>query len=81
MISPASQRAIDRTWPGVPPTSRRSPSSRPRCSAIIASVLTTAIDVKAKIIATNSGPSQRLISRSASVTVATEARSLTCSPG
>jgi len=46
-------------------TSRRSASSRPRCSAIIASVLITAIDVKAKIIATNSGPSQRLVFRSA----------------
>ena len=67
MIRPASQRAIDRTWRGVPPTSRRSPSSRPRWSAIIASVLTTAIDVNAKMIATNSGPSQRLSSRSASV--------------
>ena len=45
------------------------------------SVLTTAIDVKAKMIATNSGPSQRFVSRSASVAVATEARSLTRSPG
>jgi hypothetical protein len=63
MIRPASQRAIDRTWRGVAPTSRRSASSRPRRSAIITSVLTTAIEVKAKIIATNTGPSQRVISR------------------
>src|SRR5215210_1870437 len=59
MISPASQRAIDRTWRWVAPTSRISPSSRPRRSAIIASVLSTAIDVKPKIIATKIGPRQR----------------------
>ena len=81
MIRPASQRAIDRTWPRVPPTSRRSPSSRPRCSAIIVRVLITAIEVNAKMITTNSGPSQRLVSRSASVAVLSEARSFTRSPG
>ena len=45
------------------------------------SVLTTAIDVKAKSIATKNGPSQRFSSRSASVAVASEALSLTWSPG
>jgi DNA-binding NarL/FixJ family response regulator len=47
MIRAASQRAIERSWRAVPPTSRRSPSSRPRCSAIIVSVFTTAIEVRA----------------------------------
>jgi len=61
-----AQRAIERTCRRVAPTSPRSPSSRRRRSAIIASVLTTAIDVNPKIIRTTSGPSQRLISRSAS---------------
>ena len=45
------------------------------------SVLTTAIEVKAKIIATKSGPSQRFSSRSASVAVTSEALPLTWSPG
>ena len=80
-IRQASQRAIDLTWRLVAPTSCRSASSRPRRSAIITSVLTTAIDVKAKIIATNRGPSQRFISRSASAALASDARSPTCSPG
>jgi len=45
-------------------------------------VLTTAIDVNAKIITTNRGPSQRLVSRSASSALASVAvRSLTCRPG
>ena len=52
MIRMASQRAIDRTWRVVAPVSRRSASSRRRRSAIMISVLTTAIDVKAKSIAT-----------------------------
>ena len=58
MIRTASQRAIDRTWRVVAPVSRRSASSRRRRSAIMISVLMTAIDVKAKIIATKNGPSQ-----------------------
>ena len=45
------------------------------------SVVTTAIDVNAKISATNCGPNQRFISRSASVAVTSVALSLTCSPG
>jgi hypothetical protein len=45
------------------------------------SVVTTAIEVKAKSSATNYGPNQRFISRSASVAVANDARSLTRSPG
>jgi hypothetical protein len=80
-ISPASQRDIERTWRGVAPISLRSASSRPRRSPIITSVLTTAIDVKAKIIATNSGPSQRFISRSASASVVNDARAPARSPG
>jgi DNA-binding NarL/FixJ family response regulator len=63
MISPASQRAIDRTWRWVAPTRRRSPSSRPRRSANIASVLGTAIDVKAKIMATQDVPLRSLSPR------------------
>ena len=47
----------------------------------MAGVFRTAIEVKAKIMASNSGPNQWFISRSASVAVASEARSLTCSPG
>jgi hypothetical protein len=39
MISAASQRAIDRTWRSVAPTSRRSPSSRRRRSPIMMSVV------------------------------------------
>ena len=58
MIRMASQRAIDRTWRVVAPVSRRSASSLRRRSAIMISVLSTAIDVKAKIIATKNGPSQ-----------------------
>ena len=59
----------------------KSASSRPRCIAIIVSVFTTAIDVKAKMRMTKSGVSQRLASRSASAAVVKEARSLTRSPG
>jgi hypothetical protein len=47
----------------------------------MASVLSTAIEVKPKIIATKIGPSQRLSSRSASLAVASDAWSLTRSPG
>ena len=77
----AYEPVIDRTWRAVPPTSRRSASSRPRWRAIMISVFTTAIDVNAKMIATNSGPSHRLVARSASVAVASAARPPTCSPG
>ena len=81
-INAASQRAIERTWRGVAPVRRSRASSRPRRSAIIANVLTTAIDVKAKMIATNSGVSQRLVARSASSALASSvARSPTRSPG
>jgi hypothetical protein len=81
MIRMTSQCAIDRTWRVVAPTSRRSASSRRRRSTIMISVLSTAIDVKAKIIATKNGPSQWFISLSASVAVTSEALSLTWSPG
>ena len=81
MISPASQRAIARTCRRVAPTSCSSPSARPRRSAIIVSVLSTAIEVNAKIMATNRGPSQRFNSRSASSALAIVARSLTRRPG
>jgi hypothetical protein len=81
MIIAASQRAIARTCRRVAPTSCSRPSSRPRRSPIIVSVFSTAIDVKAKIIATNSGPSQRLISRSASVALTRVAPPLTRIPG
>jgi glucose-6-phosphate-specific signal transduction histidine kinase len=60
MISAASQRAIDRTWRAVAPVSRRSASSRRRRSAIMISVLSTAIDVKTKIIATKTGAADQL---------------------
>src|SRR5215207_249484 len=80
-ISAASQRAIARTWRFVAPVSWSSASSRPRLRAIITRVLTTAIDVKMNVIATNSGPSQRLVSRSRSSAVARDARSCTRSPG
>jgi hypothetical protein len=45
------------------------------------SVLSTAIDVKAKISTTNCGPNQRFISSSASVAGANVARLLIFSPG
>ena len=77
MIRMASQRAIDRTWRVVAPVSRRSASSRRRRSAIMISVLSTAIDVKAKIITTKNGPSQWFSSLLASFAVMSEALSLT----
>jgi hypothetical protein len=61
MIGTASQRAIDRTWRVVAPVSRRRASSRRRRSAIMNSLLTMAIEVKPKSIATKKGPSQRAL--------------------
>src|SRR5438477_2026214 len=56
MIKMASQRAIDRTWRVVAPVSRKSASSRRRRSAIMISVLTTAIEVKVKSIVVEALP-------------------------